>query len=151
MRLKENALSNEEAVEILERNSFGTLALAGDSGYPYAVPVNYAYGHDKIYIHGAPEGHKLDAISQDSKVSFCVVEKDDVIPEEFNSLFKSAIVFGRARILTDDTEKRYALEKILQKYSSGFIKEGEAYIDAEWDQVAAVEISIEHLTAKKGT
>ena len=79
MRLKEeNQLPQEHAVKILENNTHGVLALDGDDGYPYAVPVSYAYEDGKIYFHGAAEGgHKLDSIARNSKVSFCVVEKDE--------------------------------------------------------------------------
>ena len=43
MRRFKQLLSNEAAVEILERNTGGTLALPGDEDYPYAVPISYVY------------------------------------------------------------------------------------------------------------
>lgn len=152
MRLKEeNQLPREDAVKILESNSHGVLALDGDDGYPYAVPVSYAYEDGKIYFHGAAEGgHKLDSITRNSKVSFCVVEKDEILAADFNTLFLSAIAFGRARILDDDGEKQQALERILAKYSADYMESGRDYIKASWNDVCAVEITVEHLTAKKG-
>ena len=42
-------------------------AVAGDEGYPYAVPVSFVYKDRKIYIHSALEGHKVDAVKQNSK------------------------------------------------------------------------------------
>ncbi|MCQ4638196.1 pyridoxamine 5'-phosphate oxidase family protein [Anaerovorax odorimutans] len=152
MRLKEeNQLPREEAVKILENNTHGVLALDGDDGYPYAVPVSYAYDSGKIYFHGTSEGgHKLDAIKRNSKVSFCVVEKDDILPADFNTLYLSAIAFGQARIIENDEEKQQALERILEKYSADFMESGRKYTKAVWDEVCTVEITIEHLTAKKG-
>ena len=80
MRRKKQSLPAEECVDILRRMLHGTLALLGDEGYPYAVPVSYVYADGKIYFHSALAGHKVDAIARDGRVSFSVVEQDDVKP-----------------------------------------------------------------------
>lgn len=105
MRRKRQLLPTEESVSILEKMTSGTLALHGDDGYPYAVPVSYVYADGKIYFHTAVKGHKVDAIQTNGKVSFCVVEQDDVKPAEFTTYFRSVIAFGKARILEDGNEK----------------------------------------------
>jgi len=151
MRLKENQLSSEEAVKMLKAGSNGVLALLGDNGYTYAVPLNFAYSDNKIYFHSAKVGHKLDAIKSNDKVSFCVVEKDEIVAKEFNSLFRSAIAFGTIRIVENDNERQNALEIILKKYSPDFFEAGKEYIKAQWDNVVVFEFNIEHLTAKQGT
>lgn len=110
MRRKRQLLPTEESVAILERMTNGTLALHGDDGYPYAVPVSYVYADGKIYFHSAMQGHKVDAILRNDKVSFCVVEQDEVKPAEFTTYFRSVIVFGKARILTDENEKTKCLK-----------------------------------------
>ena len=43
MRRKGQQLSAEECIEILNRGTSGVLALEGDDGYPYAVPLSYVY------------------------------------------------------------------------------------------------------------
>lgn len=94
MRRKRQMLSAKESEEILRRMTNGTLALHGDGGYPYAVPVSYVYSDGRIYFHTAMQGHKVDALMRDDKVSFCVVEQDDVKPAEFTTYFRSVIAFG---------------------------------------------------------
>lgn len=116
MRRKRQLLPQAESVAILEKMTNGILALHGDEGYPYAVPVSYVYADGKIYFHSAMKGHKVDAIVRNEKVSFCVVEQDDIKPAEFTTYFRSVIVFGRACILTDETEKRAALNLLADKY-----------------------------------
>ena len=96
MRRKRQLLPPEESVAILERMTNGTLALHGDDDYPYAVPVSYVYIDGRIYFHCAMKGHKVDAIMQNDKVSFCVVERDDIKPAEFTTYFRSVIIFGKA-------------------------------------------------------
>ena len=148
MRRKKQLLSKEETVEILNSCTAGVLGLIGDDEYPYTVPVSYSLEDDKIYIHSALKGHKIDSIIRNDKVSFTVIEKDEVIQETFTTHFKSVIIFGRARILTEDSEKQFALESIVKKYSPDFIKEGQVEIEKDWDRVSLIKIKIEHMTGK---
>ena len=106
LRRKRQALSNEACSEILHRGTSGVLALAGGEGYPYAVPISYVYDGEKLYFHSAKAGHKLDAILREPKASFCVIDQDQIVPEEYTTYFRSVIAFGRIRILEDEEEKR---------------------------------------------
>ena len=148
MRRKRQLLPMEESIAILERMTNGTLALHGDDGYPYAVPVSYVYADGKIYFHSAVKGHKVDAIMRDEKVSFCVVELDEIKPAEFTTYFRSVIAFGKARILTAEDEKRHALGLLADKYSHG-----EAGMEEEiakgFNHLLMVEIAVEHMTGKE--
>lgn len=149
MRLKKQILTLEESIDILDKGTSGVLAVSGDDDFPYAVPLSYVYCNNKIYFHCAKSGHKLDAIAKNSKVSFCVIDLDNVIPEEYTTYYRSAIAFGEARVISSDDEKRHALEILAAKYSpdheSGRLKE----IDRQFKQVCLVEISIKHITGKE--
>ena len=85
MRRKKQQLSTKECVEILRKRTSGVLAVFGEDGYPYAVPISYVYEDGKIYFHSAKAGHKIDAIQQNSKVSFCIIDQDQVVPEKYTS------------------------------------------------------------------
>ena len=148
MRRKNQALSDEENIEVLKACSTGVLAVIGDDGYPYTVPLNYIFNNGKLYFHCARDGHKIDSIERDDKVSFCVIAKDKVIPKAFATNFRSVIVFGKARPLTDDNERRIALECLVEKYSPDYPAEGRREIDKDWNAVYVVEINIEHMTGK---
>ena len=148
MRRKKQLLSQAETIEILQSCTSGVLAVTGDNDYPYAVPLSYAYKDGKLFFHFAKEGHKIDGIKKNSKVSFCVIKTDEVIQKTFTTHFRSAIVFGRARILTEDSEKRYALECLIEKYSPDYVAEGRSEIEREWKVVNVAEVQIEHMTGK---
>lgn len=77
------------------------LALQGDGGYPYAVPVNYVYEDGKLWFHGTKSGHKLDAIRRDPKVSFCVVKTDQLVPEMLTTYFRSVDRFRESADLRE--------------------------------------------------
>jgi nitroimidazol reductase NimA-like FMN-containing flavoprotein (pyridoxamine 5'-phosphate oxidase superfamily) len=148
LRYAKRALSEEEALKILEEGVYGVLALAGDEGYPYAVPLNYAYEAGKLYFHCAPAGHKLDAIQNSDKASFCVVARAEVAATEFTCHYRSAVAFGRARLVTDAAEKRKGLDLLVRKYSPDYLEAAEKDIKADWDRVAVARIDVEHLSAK---
>lgn len=148
MRRKKQLLSEAETIEILRSCTSGVLALTGDNDYPYAVPLSYVYKDGKLFFHFAKAGHKIDSMVKNNKVSFCVIKPDDVIQKTFTSHFRSVIVFGRARILTEDSEKKYALECLVEKYSPDYIAEGKSEIEREWKLVTVAEVKIEHMTGK---
>lgn len=137
--------------ELLNETEFGFLSLgAGENGYPYGIPLSYAYDEstNSLYFHCASEGHKLDAIAKNNKVSFCIVGVTKPIAEEFTTLYESVIVFGTANTELSDEEKRKALRLLVKKYSPGFEEIGEKYMDKSWDRTAVFRIEIEHITAK---
>ena len=148
MRRKKQLLSEVENIEILQSCTSGVLAVSGDNDYPYAVPLSYAYKDGKLFFHFAKAGHKLDSLVRNNKVSFCVIKTDQVDQKTFTTHFRSVIVFGRARILTEAGEKKYALECLVEKYSPDYIAEGQSEIVREWKRVNAAEVQIEHMTGK---
>src|SRR5699024_12772558 len=118
MRRFKQALSPEECQAVLERGTSGVLALSGDRGWPYAVPLSYVYADGKLYFHSAKSGHKVDAIRSCPRASFCVIDQDHIVPEEYTTYFRSVIAFGTVRILEEDGEKRAAIEKLAVKYAT---------------------------------
>lgn len=149
MRRKKQLLSVEETVAIFEKGTSGTLALLGDDDYPYSVPISYVYYDGKIYFHSAAVGHKIDAIKKCNKASFCVIDADDVVSEEYTTYFRSAIAFGKIRIIEDDDIKRSAIRTLAEKYSFAH-KEGiENEIDREYRILTIIEMDIEHMTGKE--
>lgn len=43
MRRKDRQITPTEAEQILKDGDYGVLSMLGTNGYPYAVPLNYAY------------------------------------------------------------------------------------------------------------
>lgn len=143
-------LSETECREVLEKNTSGVLAVSGDGGYPYAVPLSYVYYDNKIYFHCAKSGHKLDAVSHCEKVSFCVVDQDLVVPLEYTTYFRSVIVFGRAEVLQSENEIRSAIEKLAIKYAPNDSAEHRSEaIEREYAAMCMVKIEIDHMTGKE--
>lgn len=150
MRRKKQLISKEESEEVLKRGTSGVLAVNGDGGYPYAVPLSYVYYEGKIFFHCAKEGHKIDAVRENDKVSFCVIDKDEIIPEEYTTYFRSVVVFGKARIMEEEKEVRKAIEILAEKYApEDDAANRDRAIKREIGSMLMVEISIEHMTGKE--
>ena len=150
MRRSRQQLSPEECEKILQEGTSGILAVTGDEGWPYAVPLSYVWQDGALYFHCARTGHKLDAVRHDSRVSFCVVDQDQVIPEEYTTYFRSVIVFGRAEIMEDPAQIRAAIEALAKKYNPADTPEHRGHmIDREIAAMTMVKITPEHITGKE--
>ena len=79
----------------------------------YSIP-DYLNG-DELYFHCAKIGHKLDSIKRNNKVSFCVIDKDEIIPEKFTTHYRSVIVFGKAKIVEYEKECKDILMTLVEK------------------------------------
>lgn len=150
MRRSRQALSWQETEEILRRGTSGVLALAGAEGYPYAVPLSYVYTQGILYFHCAKVGHKLESIRRCEKASFCVVDRDEIKPEAYTTYYRSAIAFGRVRILESEEEKRRAIEQLPQKYHPmDTPAHRKAVIDREYAPLCMLAFTVEHMTGKQ--
>lgn len=149
MRRKNQEMSQERCEELLKKGTSGVLALLGDGGYPYAVPISYVYDNQTIYFHGSRTGHKMDAIRNCPKASFCVIGQDQVVPEKYTTCFRSVIAFGQMRELSGD-QARAALERLGLRYYPGDSASNRCQtIEKSLGAMAVFALSIEHMTGKE--
>ncbi|MCR5762788.1 MAG: pyridoxamine 5'-phosphate oxidase family protein [Treponema sp.] len=149
MRRFKQQVSTEKCIEILKNEWRGVLALLGDDGYPYTVPMDFYYDESdgKIYFHGAKEGHKIDAIKNYDKASFCVYDSGYRKEGEWALNINSVIVFGKIRLVTDEELARKICTKLVQKFT-----DDQEYLEKELKnalpRVQCLELEIEHMTGK---
>ena len=146
-------LAPEVTEEVLIRNNVGTLCVMGDDGFPYGVPMNYAYKDGKIYFHSARRGYKTDCLEVDQaiggpKCSFTVIDYNEVEGEKYSTLYRSVIAMGRVRKLEEE-ERIEGFRAIVDAMSS-MIPEHVRHEKADACRGAWVyAIDIEHLTGKE--
>lgn len=149
MRRQRQQLNEQETQAILERGLYGVLSLNGDP-YLYGVPLNYIFCGDRLYFHCAKEGLKLDLIRENPKASFCVVDRADLVAEEYTTYFSSAMVFGNARIVEDERELLQAIKKFAIRFAPGDSAENrKAAIDKDWAALCMFALEIESMTGKQ--
>ena len=149
MRRFRQQISEEECRQILENEPRGVLSMLGDDGYPYGIPLSHWYSRDDhtIYFHGAVEGHKIDAIRNCDKVSFCVYDQGYRNEGEWALNIKSVVVFGRIGLVENDDLKREICTQLCRKFT-----DDEEYLQKELrsalPRVQCLALSIEHMTGK---
>lgn len=149
MRRFGQQISEAECVEILKNEKRGILSLLGDDGYPYGIPLSHFYDESdgKIYFHGAKVGHKIAAIKNYEKASFCVCDKGFVNEGEWALNIKSVVAFGKIHLVTDLKKAEEICTRLVKKFT-----DDEEYLKKEMAQafsrVQCLEFSIEHITGK---
>lgn len=150
IRKKKNELNLEVAETLLQSSRRGILAVNGDNGYPYAIPINYLYDKEnkKIYFHGARAGHKVDALRECDKVCFTVYGNETIKEEDWAPFMQSVVVFGRCHFVEMGSEATLLLKQFALKYYPN-----EQLVDEEiahaGKAVQLFEIEIEHLSGKE--
>ena len=147
LRRKDRAITEEEAVALLNKAEYGVLSTVSENGKPYGVPLNFCIINDCIYFHCAVEGQKIDNIKQNKLVSFCAVGNTELLPDKFGTKYESIIVSGEVEEVFD-MNKQKAMEGLLHKYSPEFIDKGIEYIEGLREKTRVFKINIKKLTGK---
>ena len=115
-----------ELAGILDRAQFLTLAFL-DGGSPALVPLSFGYRIDEsgkfvFYFHAAQEGRKIDCLKADPRASLSAVGENRIVLAEpacrSTCLYESVIADGKVVFVTDPTEKRLALDLLMQHCSA---------------------------------
>lgn len=150
IRKKKNEMDKNAAETLLQSSRRGVLAVNGDDGYPYAIPVNYVYDREKqrIYFHGARAGHKVDALKACDKVCFTVYGNETIKEESWAPFLQSTVVFGRCHLVESGERATALLKQFAMKYYPN-----EQLVDEEIARAGKAaqlfEIEIEHLSGKE--
>lgn len=147
MRLKDMQMDESKAIDLLDKCEYGILSTVGENGYCYGTPLNYVYSNGAVYFHCAVEGHKLDNIQHNNKVSFCVVGRTEILRKQFDTKYESVVVFGRTEEVKDEVKINVLLD-IVDKYSPEFKEAGKKYISAEGNQTKVIKIVIDKISGK---
>lgn len=149
MRRFKQAVSEEECRKILNEEKRAVFSIIGDHGYPYSLPINFYYDEkdNRIYFHGAKEGHKVDAIKNCDKVCFTTWNTGFRKEGCWDWNVTSVIVFGRAKLIEDNKTTEDRVRKLAYKYYPTK-EEVEEALTQYIDRVQLFAIDIEHMTGK---
>lgn len=150
VRKKKNEINIVDTNNLLQNSRRGILAVNGDDGYPYAIPINFIYDQksNKIYFHGACVGHKVDSLKASDKICFTVYGNETIKKEPWAPFLQSIVLFGRCHLLEPGENTTAILKKFAMKYYPS-----EQLVDEEITRalkaVQVFEIVIEHMSAKE--
>ena len=157
IRRKDRAVHDDAWIEaFLNRAAYATWATAVDH-QPFINTNTFVYdaaGH-AIYMPAGREGRTYRNVLANDRVCLSVSEMGRLLPSDravgFSVEYASVVVFGRARIVSDEAEARAALQSLLDKYFP-HLKPGVDYADMPSDEVARTcvyRIDIEEWSAKR--
>lgn len=149
MRRFKQQISTEECIRVLKEQPRGVLSMLGDEGYPYGIPLDHWYSEEDghLYFHCAKTGHKINAITNYDKVSYCVYDEGYRKEGEWALNINSVVIFGRMKIVEDEDKKRDICINICRKFT-----DDEEYLQRElknaFPRVCCLELIPEHMTGK---
>ncbi len=121
-------------------------------GRPLVVPMSYVRDGGRLILHGAHGSRIMSALATGAEACVAVTHLDGVVVAhsglESSMNYRSAVVFGRGRAITDPIEKRRALDILTDRLIPGRTAEVPPPTDAEIAATAVVEIVIEEASAK---
>lgn len=146
---RQDRLLNIPAAELLlDKGEYGFLAMCAPEGYGYGIPISYVFVRERncLYLHCAPEGHKLDAITANDRVSFCVVGQTRVYP--YTTAYESVHLFGRIGIVEGDEERWDALHRLRTKYNPELGDAPDDYMRKSLPRTVVLRLDVEHVSGK---
>lgn len=154
MRRSDRAQSREFALALIDRCSFGVVAVSTGEDTPYCLPLSLVRVGNALYFHCAKQGRKLDLLRKNPRVCVTFVGKSEPAyvraGNMYTDFFQSAMVTGTASEVLDDAEKRLALHALCTKLTPQAM-EGDQFDRAVASSLAATgvwRIEMEELTAK---
>lgn len=149
VRRQDRLMDESRAIELLRESEYGVLSMVDTDGTAYGIPLNYVWdGDHSIYIHCAPEGHKLQALEQHPGVSFCIIGKVNLLPRNFTTEYESVILRGEAHIHLSPEEMMHALHLLVDKLSPDFKAIGYKYSEKSFHRVNIIRVDFTEFSGK---
>lgn len=102
---------------ILDEGLVCHLAFAGSEG-PHVIPTIYGRAGDTLYVHGSTANRALRALREGAEACLAVTLIDGLVIARsafhHSMNYRSVILYGRMREVTDDDEKLRALRTLVE-------------------------------------
>jgi nitroimidazol reductase NimA-like FMN-containing flavoprotein (pyridoxamine 5'-phosphate oxidase superfamily) len=154
MRRGDRVMSADDALQVIERGYSCRLATVGADGAPYCTPFLYVWMDGKLYVHSATaRGHFRTNVDRDPRVCFQLDEQEGVFDYgrfecDSGLAFRSVVVFGTIRVVTEPAVKQAFCEALLRKYGKPDLNRPKNFFP-RLDLIAVFEIAVERLTGKE--
>lgn len=125
MRRSDRQLTDREKILAIMRDcDVVRLGIMDDDGYPYIVPLNFGIeevdGQVRIYLHSAQEGHKLDLLHRDPRVTFEMDANHVLYSDRERGYctmnYRSVMGRGEAAFISDPAAKEHDLTIMTDHY-----------------------------------
>ncbi len=154
-RHPERALYNHaEIYAILDEGYVCHVAFVVDQK-PHLIPTAYARAGNELYIHGSAASHMLRSLAQGIDVCVTVTLVDGFVLARsafrHSMNYRSVVVFGKARMVTDPLEKMEALRCFTNHLVPGRWEEVRPPGERELLQTTVLALPLDEAVAKART
>ena len=151
-RLPKRAVYDKgEVYKILDEGFVCHVGFAMD-GEPYVIPTGYARLGDEIYLHGSAASRMLRALGEGIDVCVTVTLVDGFVLSRsafhHSMNYRSVVILGRARVLTDPMEKMIAMRCFTNHILPGRWEEVRPPSDQELKGTMVLALALEEISAK---
>lgn len=143
IRRQDRLLEQGQAQSLLQTGEYGILSMHDEDRGAYGIPINFVWNNKtSIYLHCAPQGHKLRCIEKCSDVSFCVVGNTQVVSHQFTTGYESIVLHCKAFTGLAVEERKEALLMLLDKYSPQDKDMGMKYAEKSFHRTEIIRLDI---------
>jgi nitroimidazol reductase NimA-like FMN-containing flavoprotein (pyridoxamine 5'-phosphate oxidase superfamily) len=154
LRRSDRAMTEQETLAFLQSGFCGRLGTVGADGAPYVVPLLYVFMDGQIWVHNtSARGHLRTNIDHEARVCFEIDEPGEVFPYgafecDTSISYRSAIVFGRARVVDDSAEKTRFCSALMEKYADRSLPRPKD-VFPRLDAITVYTVTLERVTGKR--
>jgi nitroimidazol reductase NimA-like FMN-containing flavoprotein (pyridoxamine 5'-phosphate oxidase superfamily) len=150
MRRFDKLITDTQIIDkILNESSICRIGFSID-GEAHIIPVNFGYKNDKLFIHSATGGNKIDFIKKNNRVCFELELDHEIIAGkaacDWTTKYRSIIGYGNISIINDISQKKAGLDIIMSKYGGPTTN---TYSIKSLEKMVLLVIEIDTLTGKQ--
>lgn len=149
--MKNRKLTLQADIEaIIQKCEACTLSMVDTEGQPYAVPMNFGYKNQQLFLHSGPEGKKIELLKKNPQV--CITFSTDHLLRyqntevacSYSMKYRSVMILGEIQFLEDITEKQAALDIIMGHYTNNAFK----YSEPALQNVCVMQVKINEINGR---
>ncbi|MDH3539608.1 MAG: pyridoxamine 5'-phosphate oxidase family protein [Acidimicrobiia bacterium] len=155
-RLPERGVYATDAInDILDEALICHVGFVSENGYPVVIPTIHARSGATLYLHGSPASRMLRTVKHGADVCVTVTLIDGLVLARsvfhHSMNYRSVVIFGKPREVTDADEKMRALEVITEHVVHGRWVDARPPNDAEFNGTTVLALAIDETSAKTRT
>jgi len=131
------------------------LGLTDHDGHPLVIPTIHARVGEVLYVHGSAASRSLRRLAEGIEVCCTITHLDGIVLARssfwFTMNYRSVMIFGRARLVTDPEEIELALDAIVEHIAPGRSAEVRRPTSTETRATKVLALTIDEASAKVRT
>lgn len=155
MQQRDREIGDRDAmIAMLKRGRYVSIALSSHDR-PYIVTLSYGFDSSRhaLYFHSAFHGVKLDILAENPRACATLIEDEGYRMGECSHAYRSLLIFGQMRLVSDLREQRHGMEVLLNHLEDdpGPIRKRSLASKGVFKKTAVLKLTIEHMTGKEGS